>query len=702
MEAAPPRTALPTVAGHVATAALPGAPGPGAVFEACSPESAGPTWLWLVQTPVDPYFATRFLAGAEALAGLRADGVAQVQDFGEAPEGLYLVTEAAPGRPLSDLIAEDGGAPPLRAVRILGDAADALDAAHRAGLLHRELTPAAITVQDRPFERARLSGFALGRDAGEMRLDGRAAGYASPEELRGRRATSASDLYSFACIAFETLTGVPPFPGTEEAALRETHLLDPPPSASAARPGLPVALDEALAAGMAPNPSDRPATAADLVASLARALLMAGSAATAPRQERAPDTNQPPTAPRPTKRGRQGLLPMATRWRKAGAKPAHRELPPAPKTGSGNGIAPAATEPPSLPAPAPPEEPRPRRAEREATGADRPRPRAERETARAVHKTASAGRTNAKAPAAEGGATPRAKRKRARAAAFPLATTLLVIAGTALAGYLVGRPPDAARGARISSGTVELAPPPGWRRATPPRVPGLGLGDPVGARAPRSGARLVAGAVPGLVFPDRLARRVDRHARKPDPVRLGALEAYRWRGLRARDARGGTQPLTLLAAATRDGVVAVVCLGSATRACERAAGSLDAPGAGPASLDALAFYGSRLDAAIARLNRARAADGARLGSAATPAEQASAAHDLSRAHRRARASLTEITVPPGARNTNGAITATLGRLASAYRNLAKAARKGDAQRYRSASDEIERWDRALRHDLARM
>jgi hypothetical protein len=309
---------------------------------------------------------------------------------------------------------------------------------------------------------------------------------------------------------------------------------------------------------------------------------------------------------------------------------------------------------------------------------------------------------NTAAPAARADRAPalprRARARRLRAVLLPIAAALVVIAGTAVAGYLVGRPHSAAGGRQISSGTVALTPPAGWRRAASPApIRGLRLRDPVGATAPRGGAELVAGSVPGLVFPDRLARHVDRTAPRPDPVRLGDLEAYRWRGLDAGDTK-----LTLLAAATGDGVIAVACTGSATGACERAATSLDAPGAGPASLDALAFYGSRLDQAIARLNRSRAADGARLRSATAPEAQAAAARDLARAHGRGRDALRDITVPPGAHDANGALTATLGRLARAYRSLAAAARKSDRSAYTAAGDSIDRWDRALRRELTRM
>lgn len=255
-------------------------PGLGAVHEARAPGGA-PVWVWLLP-PGGAVTPERFLDDARALSEARGRGLPKVLDSGEAPEGLYLATEPFAASSLDDLVGRGEGLAPARVVRLLGEAADALDAAHTAGVLHRMLRPEALLIQDPPLERCHLADFALGLDRGFFRPDSDGLAYAAPEELRDRPATPATDRYSFACVAFEALTGAPPFTAQTAEDLREAHLLSPPPRATAVRDDLPSAVDEAFETGLSKNPAGRPETAADLVAALARALLAGRAAARRP------------------------------------------------------------------------------------------------------------------------------------------------------------------------------------------------------------------------------------------------------------------------------------------------------------------------------------------------------------------------------------------------------------------------------------
>jgi serine/threonine protein kinase len=129
---------LAGIAGYRATARLSRQPPEGEAYDAVG-EDGRHVDLWVVPAR-DHEFAKRFLEGAEALAGLEHDNLPRILDAGEADQGLYLATEPIDGPAVSDLIGEGEGISPMRAVRVLGEAADGLDAAHAAGVLHLGLS----------------------------------------------------------------------------------------------------------------------------------------------------------------------------------------------------------------------------------------------------------------------------------------------------------------------------------------------------------------------------------------------------------------------------------------------------------------------------------------------------------------------------------------------------------------------------------
>ncbi|HEX3532086.1 MAG TPA: protein kinase [Thermoanaerobaculia bacterium] len=238
----------------------------------------------------DPAARARFHREAEALGRMRHPHIVEVTDFGIDPESgsPYLVMELLPGRTLADLLRETGPLPPERALPLLEALAGAIDAAHEQGILHRDLKPSNIALttdaEGEPLLKVLDFGLAAVSEprtpdpapqeeetaAGEsLTSTGMLLGtplYAAPEVIRGAAASRASDVYSLGVIAYEMLTGRPPFQGTTSKVL-SAHLHAAPPS-----PALPGIVCEALHEPLDKEPEHRPATAAAFVRRLRHAI----------------------------------------------------------------------------------------------------------------------------------------------------------------------------------------------------------------------------------------------------------------------------------------------------------------------------------------------------------------------------------------------------------------------------------------------
>jgi serine/threonine protein kinase len=214
----------------------------------------------------DKVFQERFRREARAAAGLDEPHVVPFHDFGEVDGRLYVTMRLINGRDLQTVLA-DGPLAPERAVRIIEQVAKALHAAHRIGLIHRDVKPSNILVAEDDF--AYLIDFGIAHAAGETGLTstGAAIGtwaYMSPERLNTGHADARADIYALTCVLHEALTGLRPYPGDSLEQQIVGHLTTPPPRPSILQPGVPQQMDAVIAKGMAKIPDQRYATTVEL------------------------------------------------------------------------------------------------------------------------------------------------------------------------------------------------------------------------------------------------------------------------------------------------------------------------------------------------------------------------------------------------------------------------------------------------------
>ncbi|MCW3057075.1 MAG: protein kinase [Solirubrobacterales bacterium] len=222
----------------------------------------------------DPAFRERFRREGLLQAALDHPHIVTVYEAGETEQRLFLAMQMVAGPTLKDLIVKRQLGD-RRALRLLTQVAEALDAAHSKALIHRDVKPQNVLVG--AGDHAFLADFGLtrGDDDAPMTATGMFVGtidYISPEQARGERATPRSDVYALTAVLYECLTGqVPYVRATEERALL-AHLTEDPPSLSELRSDLPSALDEVIARGMAKDAASRPASARELMLSARRAV----------------------------------------------------------------------------------------------------------------------------------------------------------------------------------------------------------------------------------------------------------------------------------------------------------------------------------------------------------------------------------------------------------------------------------------------
>jgi serine/threonine-protein kinase len=218
----------------------------------------------------DEDFRARFLRESQLAASLDHPNVIPIYDADEIDGVLYLAMRYVSGPSLHSLIRGRGSLSLAETLRLAGQLGGALDAAHRAGLVHRDVKPANILLAE-PDEHAYLCDFGLAKrtSSRELTQTGFFLGsvdYCAPEQIQGRSLDGRADVYSLGCVLFHCLTGQPPYVRETDFAVLDAHLQDPPPELTAVRPDLPRSLGGVIATAMAKDPDDRYATAGALAA----------------------------------------------------------------------------------------------------------------------------------------------------------------------------------------------------------------------------------------------------------------------------------------------------------------------------------------------------------------------------------------------------------------------------------------------------
>jgi ABC-type branched-subunit amino acid transport system substrate-binding protein len=225
---------------------------------------------------LDERFRERFSRESELAMSLEHPNVVPIHDAGELDGRLYLAMRYVEGTDLRSRLRDAGALAPVDAVAIVNQVARALDAAHRKGLVHRDVKPSNVLLD--ASDHVYLADFGLTRRFAEQGVtfgDARSLGtpaYLAPEQIEGRPVDGRADVYSLGCMLYECLTGTAPFPRGSRLEMVWAHLEDEPPSASEWSPALPEAIDDVIAKGMAKDPDDRYGTCAELAAAAEDAL----------------------------------------------------------------------------------------------------------------------------------------------------------------------------------------------------------------------------------------------------------------------------------------------------------------------------------------------------------------------------------------------------------------------------------------------
>jgi serine/threonine-protein kinase len=253
----------------------------------------------------DSNFLARFHHEAQAAANLRHPNVVDVYDVGQDGDIHYIVMEYVPGQDLKAAILKHGSLPVDQAVSIARAVADGLEAAHRVGLVHRDIKPQNIIVGD--HDQVKITDFGIAKSglstsATETGVIFGTADYLSPEQARGQTATTASDVYALGVTLYEMLTGRLPFTGDNAVSVAMQHVSQEPPPPRMYNPRIPPQLEALVLRALSKDPAQRPASAREFAQLLAR-YQSAGDQATvvrpAPPRPNTPPPNQQRNGPAP-------------------------------------------------------------------------------------------------------------------------------------------------------------------------------------------------------------------------------------------------------------------------------------------------------------------------------------------------------------------------------------------------------------------
>jgi serine/threonine protein kinase/pSer/pThr/pTyr-binding forkhead associated (FHA) protein len=249
-------------------------------------------------------FRERFVREARYANSMRHPNVIEVYDAGEQEGVLFMAMQYVQGEDLKALLTREGRLDPSRTVALLGQVANALDAAHATGLLHRDIKPGNVMIEaggGLGAEHTYLTDFGLSKNPSEDSIALTAQGefvgtidYTAPELVLGKKADSRLDVYSLGCLFYECIAGAPPFPKERDVEVLYAHIQDPPPKITAVRPDVPPALDGVIAKSMAKKPGDRYDTCTAFI-DAARAVV--GGPAPPPPPPGVPAQGAPPPPP---------------------------------------------------------------------------------------------------------------------------------------------------------------------------------------------------------------------------------------------------------------------------------------------------------------------------------------------------------------------------------------------------------------------
>ncbi|MDP7705434.1 MULTISPECIES: serine/threonine-protein kinase [unclassified Mycobacterium] len=223
----------------------------------------------------DPVFRERMKREARIAGRLKEPHVVPIHDYGEIDGQMFLEMRLIEGTDLDSLLTRYGPLPAPRAVAVITQIASALDAAHAAGVMHRDVKPPNILVTRKDF--AYLVDFGIASATTDEKITqlGTAVGtwkYMAPERFSSDDITHRADIYALACVLFECLTGSAPYPSDNAGVLISAHMINPIPRPSAAGPDVPRSLDAVVARGMAKRPADRYGSAGELARAAHQAL----------------------------------------------------------------------------------------------------------------------------------------------------------------------------------------------------------------------------------------------------------------------------------------------------------------------------------------------------------------------------------------------------------------------------------------------
>ena len=254
--------------------------GMGVVYRASQLALDGPVAIKLIATErtEDPVFRERFKTESRIAASIDHANVIPVYETGEDEGLLFIAMRLVEGYDLGRLLTHGGPLTPVRATHLISQIAEALDAAHTRGLVHRDVKPANVLITMNAREHAYLTDFGVATEIGTSARITRAGqlvgtlDYVAPEQIRGEAVDERADVYALTGLLHHCLTGETPFPRESEAAMMWAHVSAPAPAPAEARSHLPDELDEVIARGMAKEPGDRYASAGELARACAGAM----------------------------------------------------------------------------------------------------------------------------------------------------------------------------------------------------------------------------------------------------------------------------------------------------------------------------------------------------------------------------------------------------------------------------------------------